>query len=238
MLHLTQKTKMAEDEGTIMTDPSEIESLTIISKWIKAKRKYPFSGSNPISYWEGCCISVKQPSGYLMELIIKGCDLEINLEALAPTFIHFKALEWLDISENPAIEGDLQSIVELAPNLSHSLEGLDVHDTNIGGTMECLQEMSKLSWLSVACSQVEGELECLVPMTDSGVLRFIDLSHCANVRGCLPARFERASKLTVKFEGTELEPEDLIAKGKNMPGGYYPASHPLFRKKEETLAVW
>lgn len=237
-LHLLQKTKMAEDEGTIMTDPKEIESLTIISKWIKSKRKYPFSGSNPISYWEGCCISVKPNNGSLMELIIKNCDLEINLIDFGANLLSLKSLEWLDISENPKIDGDLINLMELAPNLNESLEGLDIHDTNISGNLECLQSLSQLTWLNIACSQCEGELQSLVPLTDSGKLRFIDLSNCANLRGVIPARFERASKLTVKFEGTELECEDLIAKGINMPGGYFPPSHPLFRKKEETLAVW
>mmetsp|Transcript_40500 Transcript_40500/g.52152 ORF Transcript_40500/g.52152 Transcript_40500/m.52152 type:complete len:230 (+) Transcript_40500:182-871(+) len=229
---------MGEDEGTIMCDAKEIEALTTISKWIKSKRKFPFSGSNPISYWEGCCISVKPNSGYLMELIIKNCSLEIDLEEFAPTLIHMKALEWLDISENPGINGSLNLIIDLAPNLYETLDGLDIHDTNINGNMICLQKLLKLSWLNVACTQIDDELDCLVPLTDSGILRFIDVSYCANLRGCLPARFERASKLTVKFESTELQPEDLIGQGKTMPGGYYPPSHPLFRLKEETLAVW
>lgn len=59
-----------------------------------------------------------------------------------------------------------------------------------------------------------------------------------SLEGIVPARFERAVRLTLQFEGTELVREDLVASGKVMPKGYFPPSHPIHRPAESALSVW
>jgi hypothetical protein len=221
-----------------MVSQTEKDALAHIrDNFVKAKRRFPLAQANPLSFWESCFVSVAPRSGLLVELIIKACSLEATIHDLAPCLEKCSSLSWLDLSENVGLRGEVAHL----GSLSSHLTGLDLHDTMIDGDLATglVALAPSLEWISVSATQVGGVLgDKAVAVTDSGKLRHLDVSLCANLRGVLPARFERASRLTVVYHGTELVPEDLVGTGKTMPGGYSPVSHPLQRKDVMTLSVW
>mmetsp|Transcript_32418 Transcript_32418/g.66111 ORF Transcript_32418/g.66111 Transcript_32418/m.66111 type:complete len:265 (-) Transcript_32418:185-979(-) len=236
-LHMTQSARNAEEEGSVMISQREKDALAVIrDNYIKATRKFPLAQSNPLSFWANCFANVAPRSGLLVELIVKSCGIEASLKDLAPCLEECSALSWLDLSENVGLTGEVEHLSGLAGHLT----GLDLHDTMVDGDLSTglVALAPSLEWVSVSATQVGGTLDRAVVVTDAGKLRHLDVSLCANLRGTLPARFERASRFTVIYRGTELVPEDLIGTGKSMPGGYAPTSHPLQRRDMMTLSVW
>jgi len=58
-------------------------------------------------------------------------------------------------------------------------QGVDLHETQVGGDISGLATVPRLRWLDVRSTQVGGTLQTLVPLTDKGILRYLDVRHCS-----------------------------------------------------------
>ena len=135
-LHLKNNTRLAEEVGQVPRVKDEVAGMELIVPFIQAERDCPMSGANPLSYWSNSFIKVSPtlpgvPGGNLLELVIRNCDLVCDLSELAPALASLKTLEWLDLSENPGLQGDVGSLAA-APlpgsTLTGCLKGLDLHE--------------------------------------------------------------------------------------------------------------